>query len=79
MVEVAARDRRRCEAIGRGDADGFWAMLRENGDDLRWCGASPFYTFLRAVPGLRSELLHYEQWNIDEHSVVSFAGLAFSR
>ena len=61
------------------DADGFWELLRENGDDLRWCGASPLYTFLRAVPGLRSELLRYEQWNIDEHSVVSFAGLAFSR
>jgi hypothetical protein len=22
-------------------------------------------------------LLHYQQWNIDEHSVVSFAGLRF--
>jgi len=79
LVEVEARDRRRCEAIGRGDAHGFWELLRQNGDDLRWCGASPFYTFLKAVPGLRSELLRYEQWNIDEHSVVSFGGLAFSR
>jgi hypothetical protein len=79
MVEVGARDRLRCEAIGRGDAGAFWELLRENGDDLRWCGASPIYAFLKAVPGTRSELLRYEQWNIDEHSVVSFAGLAFSR
>jgi len=79
MVEVAARDRRRLEAIGRGDAAGFWTLLRENGDDLRWCGASPLYTFLKAVPGVGSELLRYEQWNIDEQSVVTFAGLAFSR
>ena len=79
LVEVEARDRLRCAAIGRGDAAGLWELLRENGDDLRWCGASPLYTFLRAVPGLRSELLRYEQWNIDEQSVVSFAGLAFSR
>jgi len=78
LVEVEARDRLRCEAIGRGDAGGFWELLRENGDDLRWCGASPFYTLLRAVPGLRSEVLRYEQWNIDEQSVVSFGGLAFS-
>jgi len=78
LREVEARDRRRCEAIGRGDAEGFWELLRENGDDLRWCGASPFYTLLRARPGLRSELLRYEQWNIDEQSVVSFGGLAFS-
>jgi AmmeMemoRadiSam system protein B len=79
LVEVEARDRRRCEAIGRGDAGAFWDILRQNGDDLRWCGASPIYAFLKAVPGIRSELLRYEQWNIDEHSVVSFAGLAFSR
>jgi AmmeMemoRadiSam system protein B len=79
LVEVEARDRRRCEAIGRGDAGGFWELLRQNGDDLRWCGASPFYAFLKALPGLRSELLIYDQWNIDEQSVVSFGGLAFSR
>jgi len=79
LVEVEARDRRRCEAIGRGDAGAFWELLRENGDDLRWCGASPFYAFLKALPGLRCELLIYEQWNIDEQSVVSFGGLAFSR
>jgi len=79
LVEVEARDRRRCEAIGRGDAGAFWELLRQNGDDLRWCGASPFYAFLKALPGLRSELLIYEQWNIDEQSVVSFGGLAFSR
>ena len=79
LVEVEARDRRRCEAIGRGDAGSFWELLRQNGDDLRWCGASPFYAFLKALPGLRSELLIYEQWNIDEQSVVSFGGLAFSR
>ena len=79
LVEVEARDRRRCEAIGRGDAGAFWELLRENGDDLRWCGASPFYAFLKALPGLRSELLIYEQWNIDEQSGVSFGGLAFSR
>ena len=79
LLEVEARDRRRCEAIGRGDGSAFWELLRGNGDDLRWCGASPFYTFLKAVPGLRSELLRYEQWNIDDQSVVTFAGLAFTR
>ena len=79
LVEVEARDRRRCEAIGAGDAGGFWELLRANRDDLRWCGASPIYTFLKALPGLRSDLLRYEQWNIDDESVVSFAGLSFSR
>jgi AmmeMemoRadiSam system protein B len=79
LVEVEERDRRRCELIGRGDAGAFWELLRQNGDDLRWCGASPFYALLKAVPGLRSELRRYEQWNIDEQSVVSFGALAFTR
>ena len=46
-------------------------------DDLKWCGASPIYTFLRAMPDARGSLLHYQQWNIDPHSVVSFAGMRF--
>lgn len=79
MLEVAARDRERCGRVAAGDAAGFWSLVRENGDDLRWCGASPFYVFLRAVAPAGGELLRYEQWNIDEHSVVSFAGMSFRR
>ena len=77
MQEVAERDRRRIERINQGDADGFWELIRENQDDLKWCGAAPVYTFLRAAPQARGELLRYGQWNIDEFSVVTFAGMAF--
>jgi hypothetical protein len=45
---------------------------------LKWCGFSPLYTFLRAVPEARGEVLRYQQWNIDDESVVSFAALEFS-
>ena len=79
MTEVGMRDRRRMDAINAGDPDGFWDQVQQNHDDLKWCGASPFYTFLKSVPRLRGELLRYEQWNIDEHSVVSFAGMSFSK
>src|SRR5262249_15948039 len=79
MAEVEARDRARMDRINAGDARGFWDLVRENRDDLKWCGSAPFYTFLKSIPKLRGELLEYEQWNIDEHSVVSFAGMAFSR
>ena len=48
-------------------------------DRLRWCGYSALYTFLKAVPEARGSLLHYEQWNIDPESVVSFAALEFVR
>ena len=79
MSEVAARDRRRIGSLNEGDAHGFWGQVCENRDDLKWCGSSPFYTFLKAAPGARGELLRYQQWNIDEKSVVSFAGMAFSK
>jgi MEMO1 family protein len=78
MNEVEARDRDRIARINSGDADGFWDLVRENRDDLKWCGSSPFYTFLKSAPRARGELLSYEQWNIDDASVVSFAGMAFS-
>lgn len=79
MAEVSLRDERRMERINVGDAAGFWELIRENRDDLKWCGSAPFYTFLKAIPNLRGESLNYEQWNIDEQSVVSFAGMAFTR
>jgi MEMO1 family protein len=77
MARVEERDRGRIERIAAGKAADFWGLVQEKRDDLRWCGASPLYTFLHAVRPPAGELLRYEQWNIDEHSVVSFAGMAF--
>jgi AmmeMemoRadiSam system protein B len=79
MERVAERDRARIQRIGQGDPEGFWEQVRENRDDLKWCGSAPIYTFLRALPAARGELLHYQQWNIDPASVVSFAGMRFQR
>jgi AmmeMemoRadiSam system protein B len=79
LAEVEERDRRRIAAVAAGDADGFWEQVRENEDDLRWCGAAPLYAFLKATAPGCSALLRYEQWNIDPASVVSFAALAFGR
>jgi AmmeMemoRadiSam system protein B len=79
MIEVTARDRGRIARVTAGDPYGFWNLVQEKRDDLKWCGSSPLYTFLKAVPQARGDLLHYEQWNIDEQSVVSFAGMAFNK
>jgi hypothetical protein len=79
LREVEARDRRRICALLAGDADAFWELVRENEDDLKWCGAAPLYAFLKATGPRRGALLRYEQWNIDPASVVSFAALAFGR
>jgi predicted class III extradiol MEMO1 family dioxygenase len=78
LETVAERDDARVARIAAGDALGFWNLVLERGeDDLKWCGSSPIYTFLRAVPGARGRRLAYEQWNIDDASVVSFGAIAF--
>ena len=79
MQEVAERDEKRIARINAMDAGGFWEQVRERQDDLKWCGSSPFYTFLKTAGKARGELLSYEQWNIDEQSVVSFAGMEFRK
>jgi MEMO1 family protein len=82
MTEVARRDRDRITCVASGDARGFWERVQEDRDEskqeLKWCGSSPIYTFLNAMPQARGELRHYQQWNIDDASVVSFAGMRFS-
>jgi AmmeMemoRadiSam system protein B len=79
LAEVRARDERRLARMCEGDAAGFFELVHPNQDDLRWCGYSPIYTFLRVAENVRGEVLRYEQWNIDQQSVVSFAGVEFRR
>jgi AmmeMemoRadiSam system protein B len=79
MAEVAERDQQRIARVAESDGDGFWNLVQENHDDLKWCGSAPLYTFLKTLPGARGQLLRYEQWNIDPRSVVSFAGMAFTK
>ncbi len=78
MMQVAVDDHRRIELLSAGDAGGFWAAVRKNRDPLKWCGSAPAYTFLRAAPRARGRLLNYEQWNIDDRSVVTFGAMAFT-
>jgi AmmeMemoRadiSam system protein B len=79
MLVVSARDKDRIERIAAGDARGFWEQVQPNHDDLNWCGSSPFYTFLKAVPEARGQLRRYQHWQIDPQSVVSFAAMNFVR
>ena len=77
LLDVRRRDEERLAHIAAGDREGYYELLRPNQDDLRWCGHGPLYTFLSTVEGFRGEVLSYEQWNIDEQSVVSFTGMEF--
>jgi predicted class III extradiol MEMO1 family dioxygenase len=78
MLDVEARDRQRIAALQSGDAEAFWSLVQEKRDDLNWCGSAPFYTYLRAVPQARGELLDYDHWQIDPESVVSYGAMRFS-
>ena len=77
MLAIEQRDRERIAKIAAGDTSGYWSLVQEEHDDLKWCGSAPFYTFLKTMPECRGELLHYHQWQIDPHSVVSFGALRF--
>jgi AmmeMemoRadiSam system protein B len=82
MAEVSARDKARIDRICAGDTEGFVRLVQARPeDDLKWCGYSPFYVFLRVMSQTRAKLggrlLRYDQWNIDTESVVSFAAMEF--
>jgi hypothetical protein len=79
MKAVRERDMKRLECYCRGQADKFFDLVKPNQDELRWCGYAPMYTFLKAVPTARGSVLHYEQWDIDDASVVSCAAMRFTR
>ncbi|MBV9294875.1 MAG: AmmeMemoRadiSam system protein B [Acidobacteriaceae bacterium] len=77
MLAIEQRDRERIRHINDGNLHGFWSLVQDGHDDLKWCGSSPLYTFLKIMPGIRGELLAYQQWQIDPHSVVTFGALSF--
>lgn len=77
MLEVKEEDRQRLQLVSEGRSEEFFEMVKPEQDRLKWCGFSPIYTFLRSVENARGELLRYDQWNIDEQSVVSFAAMEF--
>ena len=77
MLAIKERDHQRIDRINSGDIGAYWSLVQDGQDDIKWCGSSPFYTFMKVMPQTRGELLHYQHWQIDSQSVVSFAGMRF--
>jgi hypothetical protein len=77
MLDVRREDEERLAHVCAGRSEEFFDMVRPGRDRLKWCGFSPLYTFLSSVENARGSLLRYDQWNIDEQSVVSFAAMEF--
>ncbi len=78
MLEVKEEDQERLNRICEGDSDEFFELVKPEQDRLKWCGFSPLYTFLSSMQNIRGDMLRYDQWNIDEQSVVSFAAIQFA-
>ena len=79
MLEVKEQDHARIRKICEGKNEEFFELVKPEQDVLKWCGFPPVYTFMSAIPDARGELLRYDQWNIDEQSVVSFAAMEFKK
>jgi len=77
MLAIEQRDRERIAKIAEADVAGYWSLVQDRHDDLKWCGSAPFYTFMKVLPGVKGALLDYHQWQIDPQSVVSFGALRF--
>ncbi|MBI1766178.1 MAG: AmmeMemoRadiSam system protein B [Acidobacteria bacterium] len=78
MLEVKERDQARLQYACAGESEEFFELVKPDEDELKWCGFAPLYTFMQVQPQARGKVLRYDQWNIDEESVVSFAALEFS-
>jgi MEMO1 family protein len=77
LRDVEHDDRAMLDAVVAGDSAAFYDSIARDGDARRICGLSPIYTFLRALPGARGELLRYSQWP-DPQGTVSFCAAAFA-
>jgi AmmeMemoRadiSam system protein B len=77
MLDVRQKDLERLRLVGAGKRGEFLELVLPNYDELKWCGFTPIYTFMQAVPHARGNVMLYDQWNIDPASVVSFTAMEF--
>ena len=77
MREVRQKDLERLRHVCEGKSGDLLELVLPNYDELKWCGFTPIYTFMQAVKNARGNVMLYDQWNIDESSVVSFTAMEF--
>ena len=77
LERVARDDQKMLEAVTASEPAAFFASVAADGDSRRICGLSPIYAFLRALPGIRGELLRYRQWP-DPQGAVTYCAAAFA-
>ncbi len=80
-ARCTAADETLLGAMAAGDADGFLAAVRREGDARRICGLSPIYLALRLLAGATGEVTGYTHCPADPEggSLVSIAGVLLRR
>ncbi len=77
LPSLARKDREMLSFVEAGDATGFLAYIRAEGDRRRICGLGPIFSALKALEPVKARLLDYRQWRDPEGiAVVTFASLA---
>ncbi len=76
LLQMGGRDREMLHYVEQGDAEGFFAYVRAEGDRRRICGLPPIYTLLRLLDPAEGKLLDYRQWRHPQGlGAVTFASL----
>jgi AmmeMemoRadiSam system protein B len=71
------QDERLLESLMRADADGYFRVIADEGDERRICGLPPTYLTLLAAKPNGGRVLHYQQYvHPQGHESVSFAAAA---
>jgi MEMO1 family protein len=81
VADAEADDRRMMERIAARDAEGFYSLIATEKDARNVCGVPALYSMLHLLgPGPDGAVARYGQ-AVDRtnHSIVSFAGIAFER
>ncbi len=77
LQRVEREDRIFLDLVVRGDAEGMFRSIAEDGDRRRVCGYPPIYMTLRCVEQAQGKLLQYRQWSdMSAGAAVTYAALA---
>ncbi len=78
LPSAEQHDRSLLEAMCRSDAETYFRLIADVGDQYRICGLPPVYTLLATLQPRQGVLLDYQQWyEAETQSSVTFASLLY--
>jgi AmmeMemoRadiSam system protein B len=78
LSETRERDLEMLAGVEKMDPEGFYDLIRREGDRRRICGLPSIYVLMNITDAREGRLLKYDQsHNPETQSAVTFASLAF--